>query len=131
MMVRIRTAAMLLALIATVVVGLDAQRGQAGASCDKACLEGIADAYLAALAAHDPSRAPLAANVRFTEQAQPMAIGEGDLWKLTTADPITFKIPVPDPSVGQIGMIVVLKAALPAGHCAAGPAPEGREPSDH
>lgn len=94
-------------------VSLSAQQGQTGSACDKACLLGVADAYLAALAAHDPSKAPMAPNARFTEQAQPMAIGEGQLWKLTVPEATTFKIPVADPTAGQIGMIVMLKANLP------------------
>ena len=105
--------ALLLLLVGTSTSALNAQRGQASASCDKACLQGIADAYLAALVAHDPSKAPIAPNAKFTEQAQPMAIGEGQLWTLTTEGPTTFKIPVADPVVGQIGLIVMLKAALP------------------
>jgi len=80
----------------------------AGAACDKACLNGIADAYFAALAAHDPSKAPMAPNARFTEQAQVLASGEG-LWKTTSEAPTTFKIYVPDPVAGQIGAIVMLK----------------------
>jgi len=96
-----------------------AQRGQAaGAACDRACLIGIADAYLAAVVAHDPKKAPLAPNVTFTEQAQVLAVGEG-LWKTATAGPTTFKIPVPDPVAGQIGLIVMMKANL-------GPAPVAR-----
>ena len=114
---------------------LDAQRGQATGTCDKACLVGIADAYLAALVAHAPSKAPIAQNAKFTEQTRPMRIGEGQLWTLTTDAPITFKIPVADPVAGQVGMIVVLKAALPpapprgggAGPAAA-PAPAGPAP---
>ena len=84
-------AAALLLLIGMSAPVLSAQRGQTGAACDKACLDGIADAYLAALVAHDPSKAPLAPNAKFTEQAQPMAIGEGQLWKLTTEGPTTLK----------------------------------------
>ena len=97
------------ALVLLVVYGsadvLSAQRGQAGAACDKACLPEIADTYLAALVAHDTSKVPIAPNAKFTEQAQPMAIGEGQLWKLTTEGPTTFEIPVADPVVGQIGLI--------------------------
>jgi hypothetical protein len=86
-----------------------AGRGQAsGVSCDRACLIGIADAYFAAMAAHDPSKAPMARNARFTEQAQVLAVGEG-LWKTTTEAPTTFKIYVPDPVAGQIGAIVMLQ----------------------
>lgn len=80
-------------------------------SCDRACLLGIADAYLAALVAHDPSKAPMAPNAKFTEQAQVTRAGEGVLWKYTTAVSPTFKLPVPDPIAGQIGMIVMLKVS--------------------
>ncbi len=109
---RFALVAVLLSLVAAPEV-VRAQRGQSSSACDKACLQGIADTYLAALMSHDPSKAPIAPNAKFTEQAQPMAIGEGQLWKLTTDAPITFKIPVPDPVVGQIGVIVMLKAMLP------------------
>jgi hypothetical protein len=78
-------------------------------SCDRACLLAIADSYLSALVAHDPSKAPIAPNAKFTEQAQVMAVGEGSLWKNATSVSTTFKIPVPDPVAGQIGMIVMMK----------------------
>src|SRR5262245_24383619 len=89
-----------------VVAGLAASvTGRAPApatACDRACLTGIADAYFAAMAAHDPSKAPMAANAKFTEQTQVLAVGEG-LWKTTSEAPTTFKIYVPDPVSGQIG----------------------------
>jgi len=133
MMIRFVPAAVLCVLVCGATAVVSAERGQAGATCDKACLQGIADAYLAALVAHDPSKVPIAANATFTEQAQPMAIGEGQLWKLTSEGPTTFKIPVPDPVAGQIGLIVMLRAALPpapprgggAGPAPAAPAPTG------
>ena len=62
-------------------------------------------------AAHDPSKAPLAPNARFTEQTQVLAIGEG-LWKTATEAPTTFKIYVADPVAGQLGAIVMLKDAV-------------------
>ena len=133
MTVRFVRTALVLLVVYWSAGALSAQRGQAGAACDKACLLEIADTYLAALVAHDPSKAPIAPNAKFTEQAQPMAIGEGQLWKLTTEGPTTFKIPVADPVVGQIGLIVMLKAALPpapprgggAGPATAAPASTG------
>jgi hypothetical protein len=96
--------------------------GQAGASseCNRACLMAIADSYLAALVAHDPSKAPMAPNAKFSEQAQMLPVGEG-LWKSAVEGPTTFKIPVPDPVAGQIGLIVMMKASA-----AAFPAPPGR-----
>ena len=76
---------------------------QTGQTCDRACLLGIADAYFAALTAHDPGKAPMAPNATFTEQTQVLKVGEG-LWKTTTEGPTAFKIPVPDPVSGQIGV---------------------------
>ena len=43
-----------------------------GTACDRASLLGIADAYFAALVAHDPSKAPMAPNATFTEQTREM-----------------------------------------------------------
>ena len=65
-------------------------------TCDKTCLTGIADAYFAALAAHDPSKAPMAPSAKFTEQTKVLAVGEG-LWKTASEAPTTFKVYVPDP----------------------------------
>jgi hypothetical protein len=75
MRIRLLKAVALCVLISASSVVVGAQRGQTGAACDKACLQGVADAYLAALVAHDPSKAPMASNARFTEQAQPLAVG--------------------------------------------------------
>ena len=95
-----------------------AQGGSSG-SCDRACLLGIADACFAALVAHDPSKAPMAPNAKFTEQAQILKVGEG-LWKTTTEGPTIFKIPVPDPESGQIGVIAMIKANVPTPPARAG-----------
>lgn len=106
---RATATSLLLAVFSTAAA---AQSNRPG-TCDRACLMQIADSYLAALVAHDPSKAPLAPNVRFTEQAQPMKPGDG-LWKTTTDGPTAYKIPVADPVAGQIGMLVMLKANMPA-----------------
>ena len=108
-MTRFSTAAVLV-LVCASSGGAGAQ--SSGTSCDRACLLGIADTYLAALAAHDPSKAPLAPTARFTEQAQPLKVGEG-LWRTVTQGPTAFKLPVADPVAGQIGVIVMLKANMP------------------
>ena len=50
------------------------------ASCDRQCLTDTLTRYLNAMVARDPAAAPLAANVRFTEDAVPLKVGEG-LWK--------------------------------------------------
>lgn len=54
------------------------------AECDRACLSGMITQYVNALAAHDPSKLPLAANVRFTEDSQDLKLGDG-VWKTVTA----------------------------------------------
>jgi hypothetical protein len=53
-----------------------AERSQ---TCDRACLYGILDKYLAALKARDPSRAPFAPGVRNTENNVALKLGDG-LW---------------------------------------------------
>ena len=50
------------------------------AACDRQCLSDVMTRYLAAVVAHDPQRAPLAPNVRITEDAVEIKPGEG-LWK--------------------------------------------------
>jgi hypothetical protein len=52
----------------------------AGMQCDRGCLRGFIDAYLDAMVAHDPGRVALADDVRFTEDAAVLDVGEG-LWK--------------------------------------------------
>jgi hypothetical protein len=53
------------------------------ADCDRACLKNMMTTYLNALVARDPSKAPLAANVRFTEDSKDLKVGEG-FWKSAT-----------------------------------------------
>lgn len=62
-------------VLATMTTG-----GAQAQDCNRACLKDMITKYLDALAAHDPSRLPLAANVRFTEDSRELRLGEG-LWK--------------------------------------------------
>jgi hypothetical protein len=55
----------------------------AAQECDRACLKNAMTAYLNALVAQDPSKAPLAANVRFTEDSKDMKVGDG-FWRTAT-----------------------------------------------
>ena len=52
--------------------------------CERACLVGIAERVLEAIVAHDAMRAPLATNVRYTENGQMLNPGDG-LWGTVTA----------------------------------------------
>lgn len=54
------------------------------ASCDRACLKGHIDGYVAAMLAHDPSRLPLAPDARFTEDTVEKQLGESPLWQNAT-----------------------------------------------
>jgi hypothetical protein len=99
-----------LILLPLLIVVCAARGTAAQTACDRACLTRMADEYFAAMVAHDPSKAPLAKDVRFTEQTQVKAVGDG-LWKTASEAPTTFKIYVPDPVVGQIGGIVMMKDA--------------------
>ncbi|HUN25491.1 MAG TPA: hypothetical protein VMU67_04225 [Steroidobacteraceae bacterium] len=70
-----------------------------GPHCERSCLKGLMDQYLAALVAHDPSRLPVAPGVRFTENTNRMSLGDG-LWQ--TIDGLgTFKLYIEDPASGQ------------------------------
>ncbi len=74
---------------------------------NRAYLEGMMDNYLEALVAHDPSRAPLAANVKFTENTILLKPGEA-LWQ-TASDLPTYKLFVCDPQAGQVGVFAFMK----------------------
>ena len=78
------------------------------ASCDRACLVKVTDQYLAAVVAHDPSKAPLAPGVVFVENIKRMQPGDG-LWKTATGGPTTFQIHVPDETLQQAGWIGVIQ----------------------
>jgi hypothetical protein len=63
-----------------VAVGVPPSAAQ---TCDRACLRNAMTTYLTALVAQDPSKAPLAANVRFTEDGKDLKVGDG-FWMTAT-----------------------------------------------
>jgi hypothetical protein len=54
-------------------------------TCDRACLTGLMRQFIDALVAHDPSKLPLADNVRYTEDSRNAKLGDG-IWKSVTAN---------------------------------------------
>jgi hypothetical protein len=96
------------AAICLALCGGTASAAAAQTACDRGCLTRIADAWFAAMAAHDPSKAPIASGARFTEQAKVTPIGDG-MWKTASEAPTTFKIIVADPVSSQVGGIVMMK----------------------
>jgi hypothetical protein len=80
---------------------------EAAAQCDRACLIDVADSYLAALAANAPGRAPLSDELAFVENITPLRRGEG-LWASAAGEASGFRIYVPDPVEGTIGLMTVI-----------------------
>jgi hypothetical protein len=73
--------------------------------CDRVCLQGVVDSYLDAMAKHDPSKLPLAASVKFTENGREMKLGEG-FWK--TAGSATYRLYALDPQSGDAAVQAVM-----------------------
>jgi hypothetical protein len=75
-------------------------------ACDRACLEGIANKYLEAMVAHDPSRAPLSPTVKYAQDNVPLKIGDA-LWA-TASGLGNYRHFFADPGRGDIGLIGVV-----------------------
>jgi hypothetical protein len=69
--------------VGALVLGAMVPGGARAADCDRACLKSMVTQYVDAMVAHDSSRLPLAASVRFTEDSKDLKLGEG-LWKTVT-----------------------------------------------
>lgn len=71
-------------------------------ACDRECLIGLTEAYLAAMVAGDPGRAPVAGTVTVTENTRPIELGQG-AWE-TLAGVRDYKVYVTDPTEGQVAL---------------------------
>src|SRR5215469_1436411 len=101
--------ARLLAALLPFCVGVaGAGKGNGAGSCDRACLKDTLDHYVEALIAHDPSRLPVARDVRFTENLVPLKFGREGLWA-TANGRRDFNIYVLDASRGDAAWIGILK----------------------
>jgi hypothetical protein len=69
--------------------------------CDRACLNDIAEQYLTAIVAHDPSKAPMAPSVRYTENGVELPLPDG-LWRIASSVR-KYRLIVADPEQGQVG----------------------------
>ena len=92
------------ALLATTAAGAVAQAAKT--ACDRACLEGIASKYLDAMVAHDPSKAPLSADLKYSQDNVPLKIGQA-LWATATKRG-KYVHYFADPEQGDVGLIGVL-----------------------
>jgi len=52
--------------------------------CNRQCMTGLADDYLAANIAHDPNKVLWATRVKYTENSIPLRVGDGALWTTMT-----------------------------------------------
>jgi len=75
---------------------------------DRRALVALMEQYLAALASHDPSRVPLARDVKLVENTEVTPIGAG-LWKSATGGPSEFRIFAADPVAGEVGFLGVIE----------------------
>ncbi|HEV2703456.1 MAG TPA: hypothetical protein VGV09_17645 [Steroidobacteraceae bacterium] len=76
-------------------------------ACDRGCLHGVMDEYLAALAAHQPGRLSTTPDVKFTENTNRMKLGDG-LWQ-TISSLGTFKLYIEDPQTEQVAFYGTVK----------------------
>jgi hypothetical protein len=86
---------------------VQAQDNRMSVACDRACLEGVVDQYLDAMTAHDPKLAPLAKNVKLTEDGQKLVLPDG-LWN-SMAGKGTYRLFVDDPQAGSVAFIGTIK----------------------
>jgi hypothetical protein len=67
-------------LVTIAAIMLPARVDAQAQPCDRSCLIGFISQYVGALVARDPSKLPLAPDVKFTEDTKVMKVGEG-LWQ--------------------------------------------------
>ncbi len=100
--------AALIVLLPLATLADEPRGGRASAvQCDRVCLEGFVDHYLAALVARDPSKVPFASDVKFTENTATLKVGEG-FWQTANGEG-KFKLYFAEPEAGEVGFIGVMK----------------------
>jgi len=77
-------------------------------SCNRDCIIGLTDKYLAALASHSTNGVAFTGDARFVENLEPLTPGEG-LWQTMTSGKTGFSIYVPDPELQQAGWMGVVE----------------------
>ena len=79
---------------------------QNSGACNRECLIGLTEGYLSAMAARDPARAPVTANLRFTQNTRPKSLGQG-VWE-SIKGVRGYKLFVTDPTAGQVALYTVV-----------------------
>jgi len=89
-----------------------ASTGPIPLNCNRACLENVVDRYLMALAARDPKRLPVSADVKYTGNDQVLPLGDG-FWK-TAEGRGKYTHIFADPEFGQVAyMGTMMEAGAP------------------
>ncbi len=81
---------------------------QAAQICDRQCLVDLMKAYLAALVVHNPEGVHFDKEVKFTENAANIPVGDG-LWVTASGGPTEFQIYAADPVTQQVACLVMMK----------------------
>ena len=76
-------------------------------TCDRQCLYGVLDQYLAALLAHDPGKVRWATNPRHTENNVELRPGDGLWGTLTALD--AYQMRFADPETGGVAIFGVVQ----------------------
>lgn len=103
-------------LLALILLGLAPASGASAKSavCDKACLEAIGAQYRAAYLAHDSSKAPFAAHVRYSENNVEMPFPDGT-WDTVTED-VGPALVMSDPKTGQVAIFTQIRQRAVEGY---------------
>ncbi len=80
--------------------------GPSGA-CDRACLIGVLQVYLDALAARAPMKVPVASTVKYTDNGVTAQLGDG-LWKTASQLVADERLDFADPVAGQVASQLVV-----------------------
>lgn len=72
--------------------------------CDRPCLNSIVEKYIAAMALHDPKKAPIAPGTRYTENGVELPLPDG-LWR-TVGTIGVYRLIVADPKEGSVGFFI-------------------------
>jgi hypothetical protein len=84
-----------------------AQQAGAARACDRACLIDLGEQYLKALVAHDPSRAPISPQARYTENGVELLMPDG-LWRIASGVG-SYRLHVADPQNGALGFFATME----------------------
>jgi hypothetical protein len=94
--------------VAAADIAAPAAGAQTLVTCDRDCLLGAVDQYVAALVAHDPALAPFAADAKFTENTVVLELGDG-LWNTASAAPAAYDLRAADPESGQAAFYMIIE----------------------